>query len=203
MYAIIMDTSNQYLTVGLFQDGKLLSKKQVKALRQQSELAIPYLEEILSNFNLELKDVDEMIISIGPGSYTGVRIAMTIAKTLAAVLPIKIKGISSLAMFAGKQKAISIIDARSHKVYVGIYENGKALQEDCLMDLEEFKAFYKQHDDFLLVGDVELLDQPVRQIDVCENLYQLSLNQPYIEDVDALVPTYIKDVEVKAKCSKD
>ena len=45
-------------------------KKQVKALRQQSELAIPYLEEILSNFNLELKDVDEMIISIGPGSYT-------------------------------------------------------------------------------------------------------------------------------------
>ena len=71
------------------------------------------------------------------------------------------------------------------------------------MDLEEFKAFYKQHDDFLLVGDVELLDQPARQIDVCENLYQLSLNQPYIEDVDALVPTYIKDVEVKAKCSKD
>lgn len=200
MRTIVMDTSNQYLIVALYNDDHLLEYKQVKALRQQSELAVPYLEEILTLHQLTLKDIDQMVITVGPGSYTGVRIAMTIAKTLAVILPIKIKGISSLAVLAGKQKAISMIDARSQKVYVGMYENGQALMEDTIMSLDDFKEFYKLHTDFKLVGDTHLVEQECEEIKIYENLFELSKLVEPIENVDALVPTYIKDVEVKKQC---
>lgn len=197
---IVMDTSNQYLIVGLYNNHQLVSSRVVKALRQQSELAIPFLKELLDQNHLTMSDIQEMVITLGPGSYTGVRIAMTIAKTLAAITPIKIKAISTLKVLAGKQKAISVIDARSQKVYVGMYENGQPLMEDTLMNVDDFKLFYKQHLDFQLVGDTHLFDLEHQDINICQNLYELSLTEPYIDDVDALVPLYIKDVEVKAQC---
>ena len=84
---------------------------------------------MLDGHHIALKDVNEMIITSGPGSYTGVRVAMTIAKTLAAVSNVKIKSVSSLAAYAGMNQALSVIDARGHKVFVGVYENGLSFNE--------------------------------------------------------------------------
>ena len=71
-----------------------------------------------------------MIITIGPGSYTGQRVALTIAKTLATISNIKIKAVSSLHGYVGSDKAISVIDARSKKVFVGVYDNNKKIIDD-------------------------------------------------------------------------
>lgn len=193
MRTIVMDTSNHYLAVALFEDGLLRASRQLEALKQQSELAIPVLKDLMDGQHWQMKDIDEMVVSLGPGSYTGVRIAMTIAKTLSAVMPIRLKAISSLAMLAGDQKAISIIDARGNKLYVGMYENGEPLMEDMLMEVDAFETFKKEHTEFPVVA---LEDE----IPLCDNLYLLSRKAPYIEDNDRLVPTYIKGVEAKKQC---
>ena len=129
MTSLIMDTSNQYLLVALYEDGQCLESIQEMGSKRQSENAIPYLETLLKKYHKELLEIDEMIITRGPGSYTGERVAMTIAKTLSVIAPIQIKAISSLAAYAGLKRCVSVIDARSQKVFVCAYDNGKPLMK--------------------------------------------------------------------------
>ncbi len=67
MKTVVMDTSNTYLVIGLYQDGKALQKYQEAGNRRQSEDALVRLEEILKKQHWELLDVDELVITIGPG----------------------------------------------------------------------------------------------------------------------------------------
>ena len=127
MKAIVMDTSNTYLVIALYENDKCIDKYQENGNKRQSEYALTYLNEMLTKNNIDMLDVEQMIITIGPGSYTGQRVALTIAKTLAAISKIKIKAVSSLHGYAGKNKAISVIDARSNKIFVGVYDNNHSI----------------------------------------------------------------------------
>ena len=119
MKSLLIDTSNRYLVIAAYQDGVLLTGIQEEGSKKQSEYAIPYIERILNEHQLELFDFDEIIVTRGPGSYTGVRVGMTIAKTIKTVHPIDVKMISSLHAYAGSHgKKISVIDARSKKAIV-------------------------------------------------------------------------------------
>ena len=200
MISLVMDTSNSYLAVGLFKDNMCLEAFQEKGSRRQSEKAIPSLKEVLDRHHIALKDVNEMIITSGPGSYTGVRVAMTIAKTLAAVSDVRIKSVSSLAAYAGMNQALSVIDARGHKVFVGVYENGLPLIKEQVMTLEDFTQLRAEYEDFELVGEVGCLGLDEKEWDLCANIYALGQMADPITNVDLLVPTYIKDVEAKKAC---
>lgn len=200
MISLVMDTSNSYLAVGLYQDNVCLEAFQEKGSRRQSEKAIPTLKEVLDRHHIALKDVNEMIITSGPGSYTGVRVAMTIAKTLAAVSDVRIKSVSSLATYAGMNQAFSVIDARGHKVFVGVYENGLPLIKEQVVTLEDFAQLRAEYEDFELVGEVGCLGLDEKECDLCANIYALGQMADPIKNVDLLVPTYIKDVEAKKAC---
>ena len=200
MISLVMDTSNSYLAVGLHQDNVCLEAFQEKGSRRQSEKAIPTLKEVLDRHHIALKDVNEMIITSGPGSYTGVRVAMTIAKTLAAVSDVRIKSVSSLAAYAGMNQALSVIDARGHKVFVGVYENGIPLIKEQVVTLEDFAQLRAEYEDFELVGEVGCLGLDEKECDLCANIYALGQMADPIKNVDLLVPTYIKDVEAKKAC---
>lgn len=200
MISLVMDTSNSYLAVGLFKDNMCLEAFQEKGSRRQSEKAIPTLKEVLDRHHIALKDVNEMIITSGPGSYTGVRVAMTIAKTLAAVSDVRIKSVSSLAAYAGMNQALSVIDARGHKVFVGVYENGLPLIKEQVVALEDFAQLRAEYEDFELVGEIGCLGLDEKECDLCANIYALGQMADPIENVDLLVPTYIKDVEAKKAC---
>ena len=200
MISLVMDTSNSYLAVGLFKDNMCLEAFQEKGSRRQSEKAIPTLKEVLDRHHVALKDVNEMIITSGPGSYTGVRVAMTIAKTLAAVSDVRIKSVSSLAAYAGMNQALSVIDARGHKVFVGVYENGLPLIKEQVVALEDFAQLRAEYGDFELVGEIGCLGLDEKECDLCANIYALGQMADPIENVDLLVTTYIKDVEAKKAC---
>lgn len=200
MISLVMDTSNSYLAVGLFKDNMCLEAFQEKGSRRQSEKAIPTLKEVLDRHHIALKDVNEMIITSGPGSYTGVRVAMTIAKTLAAVSDVRIKSVSSSAAYAGMNQALSVIDARGHKVFVGVYENGLPLIKEQVVTLEDFAQLRAEYEDFELVGEVGCLGLDEKECDLCANIYALGQMADPIKNVDLLVPTYIKDVEAKKAC---
>jgi len=200
MTSLIMDTSNQYLMVALYQDGKCLEMIQELGSKRQSENAIPYLSSLLERHQLQLLDIDEMIITKGPGSYTGVRVAMTIAKTLSVISSIQIKVISSLAAYAGMKTCVSVIDARSQKVFVCAYLNGQALVEEQLLAIKDFDEFMKAYEGYQVVGQSEVVGCPLTDVDLGQNLYELSQDIEPIDNVDALVPCYLKDVEAKQIC---
>ena len=100
MISLFLDTSTKYLCIGIAKDHKVIYKLQQEAAKQQSELTIPFLSKALNENGLTLNDVDEVNVTIGPGSFTGIRIGMCIAKVLASMKNIPLKAISSLNAYA-------------------------------------------------------------------------------------------------------
>lgn len=113
MYSLFVDTHDKDIIIALFKDGEVLESSIKTSERHHSDYTMPMLKSILNNNNLTVHDLNEILVVNGPGSFTGVRIGVTIAKTLAYTLDIPIKTITSLECLAIssniQEKKISII----------------------------------------------------------------------------------------------
>lgn len=198
MLSLMIDTSNRYLLIAMAKDGVLFDKIQEEGSRRQSENAIPYIERMLDQHGLELFDFDEIIVTQGPGSYTGVRVGLTIAKTLKAVSPVEVKMVSSLAAFAGTEgKKIALIDARSQKVFVGVYNQGVLQGSEQMVAISDFDAFKAKYPDYDIVGDGALVNVACQEVDLASHMLALGKITTPVGSVHELLPRYIKDVEAK------
>ncbi len=191
MKTLFIDTSTFDVVVGLANDHEMVLSIQEEASKQQSELTIPILDTILKQVGWQLNMIDEIVLTLGPGSYTGVRIAMTIAKTMAVVKKeIKLYGLSTLQAYSGLNEHVcTLIDARSQKYFLGTYHNGQKRQDDQLIDASSFvlKDGYTLND----------CTKSIKHIDVAKNMLLLKNEWQLIGHVHQLVPVYLKEVEAK------
>ncbi len=106
-----------------------------------SAYLIPEIRNILVNNNMFIKDLNAIGINIGPGSFTGVRAGVTIARVLCQQFNIKLIGVPSLEILSylnkEKKSAAVVLDARKNKVYFGEYDNGIVITKPCLKDKDE------------------------------------------------------------------
>lgn len=193
MNRLFIDTSTKYLCIGIAKDEKVIYKFQQEAIKKQSELTIPFLQKALKENNLELNDIDEVIVTIGPGSFTGIRIGMCVAKVLASLNNIPLKAISSLNSYASLGKKIVILDAKAKRVYLGIYNDNKKVIDECVVEISTLKEMLKDYPDYDVVLDSYLIDLDSEEIDVIENMNRISLTSDVVENIDSLVPIYLKD----------
>lgn len=97
---LAFDTSTSSLAVAVMENGKLLAERNIYAERNHSVYLVTAIEEALAMAGITKKDLDAIAVGIGPGSYTGIRIAVTTAKTIAWVLNIPVFSVSSLEAIA-------------------------------------------------------------------------------------------------------
>ena len=125
MKLLAMDTSNQTLAVAVLENEKLLAHFQLNRKMNHSLTLMPAIESVMQASGLEPADLDRIVVAKGPGSYTGIRIAVTTAKTLAETLKIELTTVSSLAVIAGNihtdKLIIPMMDARRNNVYASAY----------------------------------------------------------------------------------
>ena len=163
MKTIIMDSANKYLVVALYEDEKCLASLQEEGNRKQSEYAIVYLQKLLQENQLKISDFDEMVITIGPGSYTGLRIGIAGAKAMCFALGIGCNGVSTLESLANNVVdcnlgVCSIIKARQDLVYCAVFKaNGGTLTRltpDAILSTNVLNDTLLSLDgNFVLVGD--------------------------------------------------
>lgn len=127
MKSIAFDTSNQPLSVALFDNGQLVGQKEANIAKNHSVQLLPFMDDLLTTNGWVPSDLDQVIVSQGPGSYTGLRIAVTTAKTLAFTLGLSLIGVSSLAVLAANVDVpnaviVPIMDARNDNMYAGQYK---------------------------------------------------------------------------------
>lgn len=193
-YELILDTSSKQLAIGIYKDDELLYKNQYYAWLRQSEMAIPEIEKAINELKIDLREVTRIVASIGPGSYTGVRIALTIAKVMALTLNIPLFTVSSLQALAGKKdKVISIMDARSKRVYIGVYDKGVEVVKDTIFTLEELKKYQEEHQDYQLIGELSALGEEDSVISLIENMHELAKDKQPVNSVHEVKPVYLKD----------
>ena len=194
MYSLGLDTSHQFLVIALLKDDSLLDYVQLSCFKHQSEYLVPEVEKLLNNHNLEVGDIDNWIVTRGPGSYTGVRIAMTMAKVVGSLENKNVYTLSTLQLYAGKDDCYVIMDARAKRAYIGRYRNGKALMEDTVYTLEEI-ATIMEKEAVNFKGDLHLFGKEDIYGNIAENFALLKDEWEKVDNVDLLVPSYLKSNE--------
>lgn len=195
MNSLLLDSSAQDLALGVVRNDELIYKVCYPCWQRQSELMIPELEKALKETGLEIKDFDEIICGKGPGSYTGVRIALTIAKTVCVMNKnIKLKLVSSLMIQGSKDKKfISVMNARSSRSYVGVYDGSKEIMKDTIMTNEEILKYINAHKEYVVVGDCSYLGLEKEPFNVVEGLFSFKDEIDVEQDVISVKPVYLKD----------
>jgi len=141
-----IDTSTSILDIAVIDSGgSILAGETSDNEKTHSERAMPAIDNVLRSANLSINDIDIFAACIGPGSYTGVRIGVSIAKGLALAAEKKYKTISSFDLMAHKKEGlvIPVIDARRDAVFACGYQNEKQILKPERIDLEELKAKFK------------------------------------------------------------
>ena len=191
MISLCMDSAYKQLVLGLYKEDTLLAGISLEAFKKQSETIFVELNKILEQANLDYKDIDRVVITRGPGSYTGIRIAMTIAKVLCSQMHKELYTISTMQLYAGLEPSANVIlDARSHRAYVAHLEKGKIIGNTQILDLEEAKDFLKAHPGKVF-GDALLSE--VESSDFLKNFIELKAEYQKVDNIHALVPDYLKE----------
>lgn len=129
-----IETSTKICSVAISDGTKLLALKEEGGAYSHSEKLTNFIQEVLNRTNLELKDIDAIAVSKGPGSYTGLRIGVSVAKGLCFALDKPLIAVETLqAMALGQQEKANLycpmIDARRMEVYTALYDvNNKILK---------------------------------------------------------------------------
>ncbi len=194
MATLLLDSSNTSLSVGIESKGELLGFISYEAWQAQSEHMIPEIDNLLKKYSLTRKDISGVVTSIGPGSYTGVRISLTIAKVIALCLDVPIYPVSSLRVLKDNDKpSICLINARSGRSYFGVYEKDKVIVSDTIKTNEEVLAYIKEHPSYSICGNVSYLGYENLDSNICLQMVSLLNSLSPFENSLALKPVYLKD----------
>lgn len=194
MYSLILDSGNINLVVGLAEDGKVIDQIVYQAWQKQSELMIPEIEKILKNNNVSPKEIGEIHVTKGPGSYTGIRIALTIAKIYAMTLGIPCYAYSSLKVLQKEgQPSICLMNARSQRSYFGVYKDNETIVLDKVLPNSEVMKYIEDHPDYAVCGGLNYLGLEVVEQGVIENMLRLKNEEDKVKDILALKAIYLKD----------
>ncbi|KXO16539.1 tRNA (adenosine(37)-N6)-threonylcarbamoyltransferase complex dimerization subunit type 1 TsaB [Peptoniphilus sp. GNH] len=147
MKVLGLDTSTKICSLALIEDGDLLGEISLGGYNYASEKLVDLIGYLLNGLALKLDDIDLISVGVGPGSFTGIRIAVTVAKTLAQVKKIPIVATSSLKSLCFNSSfegyICACVDARRQRVYRGIYKLKEKeitlVKDDELINISDLK----------------------------------------------------------------
>jgi tRNA threonylcarbamoyladenosine biosynthesis protein TsaB len=190
MKRLLFDVSTNVMYVGYSKDNILVDFSIRIAQRDHAKYLVDRIDQVLRRNKLKLDDIGEIILGIGPGSYTGLRIAVMVAKMLAYTKNVKLRTVSSLFfMTSGYEgKIIAVMDARRGYVFSAIYENGKVICEDGYRKLSDiYEDPTSKGAQMVFIND--------RSFEICpKRIYEKSVE---VDNVHDLIPNYLRATEAE------
>ncbi|MCO4636203.1 glycoprotein endopeptidase [Streptococcus infantarius subsp. infantarius] len=210
MKVLAFDTSSKALSVAILDDKNLLADVTINIKKNHSITLMPAIDFLMTSVDLQPSDLDRIVVAQGPGSYTGLRVAVATAKTLAYTLNIELVGVSSLYALAAAADfdglVVPIMDARRNNVYVGFYKNGQPVKADQHMSFTAVLEAVKAESKVIFVGEVDNFSDQIEEAlpqavisPVLPSAYAIGKYGQSLEpaDVDSFVPNYLKRVEAE------
>lgn len=160
MKVLAIDTSNYTLGLAVIDEEQVIGEYITNVKKNHSIRVMPSIETLLKDCDLTPQDISKIVVAKGPGSYTGVRIGVTIAKTLAWTLNIPLVGVSSLAILAASvgryfPGVVSpLFDARRGQIYTGLYQYNKGemttVENDQILQSKDWARHLKEQGKHIL-----------------------------------------------------
>ncbi|WP_164508152.1 tRNA (adenosine(37)-N6)-threonylcarbamoyltransferase complex dimerization subunit type 1 TsaB [Lapidilactobacillus wuchangensis] len=228
---LAIDTSNIPLSVAVLADQQPVAQIQTACAKNHSTTLMPAIDQALKLAQTTIQAIDRFVVTIGPGSYTGVRIAVTTAKTLAWTLKKPLYALSSLAALTTPwatatmdQVIVPLIDARRNCFFTGFYRwqdhQAVTLQPDAYLSAEQIvTAILKlPQEQIVLAGQLTVEQQDYfqtaltnKKVQIAQGLatqplagnFGLLVNERHlVTDLNALVPNYLRPTEAEANWLK-
>ena len=215
MKVLAFDTSSKALSLAILEDKKVLAETTINIKKNHSITLMPAIDFLMASVDWTPKDLDRIVVAEGPGSYTGLRIAVATAKTLAHTLNIELVGMSSLLALVPYQQEglfVPLMDARRNNVYAGFYENAKPVMPEAHLPFERVIELIKGVSQVTFVGEVGPFVEQIQEHlprtnfkETLPNAANLAL-LAWDKEADSLhdfVPNYLKRVEAEENWLKN
>lgn len=206
MKCLFLDTSSNSLLASILDDSKALSESYGISINEHSKNTLTEIERIFKEANIEPKDIDKLFVVNGPGSFTGIRIGVTIVKVYAWTLNKTVVPVSSLKAGAisnvGYDFYVSIIDARRDCVYAGIYDKEyNNVIDEVYISIEKLNTIINNlKGSIIIIGNININDKYTM---IPAKLDSLKIVN-YYKDNEGIIahelkPNYLKKVEAEEK----
>ena len=215
MKVLAFDTSSKALSLAILEDKQVLAETTINIKKNHSITLMPAIDFLMASLDWTPKDLDRIVVAEGPGSYTGLRIAVATAKTLAHTLNIELVGMSSLLALVPRQQEgllVPLMDARRNNVYAGFYENAKPVMPEAHLSFAEVLEKVTDAEQVTFVGEVgafvEQIQEQLPQASYQETLPNAANLALWAWDKKAdslhdFVPNYLKRVEAEENWLKN
>lgn len=197
-----IDTTSSVLVAGLIKNNTLIGKIEETLGKNLSTNTLYLIEKMFNKCFVDVNDIDKIVVINGPGSFTGVRIGITIAKTYAWALKKKIVTLSSLEAMSVSTKVakykIPYIDARRGYVFAGIYnQNNEVILENQYIKFDILlEKANKLNKPYILISNDKLSEnQQEYRADILD-IVNYSKNKEEINP-HAVNPIYLKKTEAE------
>lgn len=208
MICLFFDTSSDLLKVSLIKDNKIIFDKELHTKNDHSSYLVPTIDEAFKSNNIDFKELDEIIVGNGPGSFTGTRISIAVAKTYAFSFNIPVYMISSLEELIydndGYDFYVPIIEEKKDNLYFSIFDKDKKRVMDDTYSSTEYmyKKLEELDSKILLISlsnkEYEKYDTVKASINALNIMKNIDVNNEKVNP-HLLKPNYIKKIEVEAK----
>lgn len=187
MYSLIVDSATKNLYIALLKDNEILKEIYIEGQNDHAKNIVSKIDEALKEFSLDAKMLDEIIVGYGPGSYTGVRMAVTVGKMLAVFLNKPLYTISTLKLIASNLsgKVLAMIDARRGNSFAMIIDKNN---NEYILN----EGMYP-NDDLLKMNYDNLVNQDSFKVDP---IYVLN-NKNKVKEANLLEPNYLRETEAE------
>lgn len=208
MICLFFDTSSDLLKVSLIKDDKIIFDKELHTKNDHSSYLVPTIDEAFKSNNIDFKELDEIIVGNGPGSFTGTRISIAVAKTYAFSFNIPVYMISSLEELIydndGYDFYVPIIEEKKENLYFSIFDkNKKRVMDDTYSSTEYmYKKLEELDGKILLISlsdkEYEKYDTVKASLNALNIMKNIDVNNEKVNP-HLLKPNYIKKIEAEAK----
>lgn len=208
MICLFFDTSSDLLKVSLIKDNKIIFDKELHTKNDHSSYLVPTIDEAFKSNNIDFKELDEIIVGNGPGSFTGTRISIAVAKTYAFSFNIPVYMISSLEELIYDNDEydfyVPIIEEKKENLYFSIFDKDrKRVMDDTYSSTEYmYKKLEELDGKILLISlsdkEYEKYDTVKASINALNIMKNIDVNNEKVNP-HLLKPNYIKKIEAEAK----
>jgi len=198
MISLFIDTSLDYVRAGLVDNNKVLAFKEGNMPNMHSVYATSYIKQVLDEAGIDANNIDKIMVVNGPGSFTGVRIGVTIAKTYGHLIKKEVTPLSSLKCLALSRKhdgnIMCLISARRNNYYMGLYDrNNMEIISEAFVDGNQVLALIDKYQPVVVSNEFNVLGA-VKLEKVNLDILEIVKYYQDKETVNAhkLVPNYLK-----------
>ena len=169
MRVLVIDTALDVCTAGVFEGGLQLGLRSEVMARGHSERLGGFVRDAVMEAGGGFEAIDRIGVTVGPGSFTGLRVGLAFAQGLGAALDRPVVGVSTLAALArsadeGRGATAAVIDGRRGQVYLQTFVDGRASSDPQALDIEAATGFLAQGGPWRLVGSGAGLIDPSAQV---------------------------------------